>query len=137
MSQIFKWPLPHRIIFGFLEKVTTLKDGYYVFNTEAYKRAVLYELIPPLIETVKKYYYVSKRTYVERKITYSTFLTILRQICKYNNVEYKTGIKYGGSSYDINYYIRKTDYENWDHPYLEDIGKCPTEDIDKPDKQDN
>lgn len=112
MSQTFKWPFPHKLLYGFLDKICIFKDGVYMVNTEAYKKGMYYDYITEFVNESKQYYFLSKRKYLERKMTYASLLTILRQICKHHDIPYTTQIKYCGATYDIHYFITKVEYDS-------------------------
>ena len=104
-SQIFKKQVPNELLFELLDKISAKTEKRYIFNKNAYKKAVLDNLIAPFLEECKPYYFLSKQTYLERKLTYNSFTTILRQICNFNKITYTSQIKYCKSTYDIEYYV--------------------------------
>ncbi len=104
-SQLFKQIVPIDVLFTFLSSFCTLEHSYYKFNSDAYKRAQLKDMITPFLETIKPYYHVAKRVYVERKQNYTNTTTILRQLCNLHNVGYTSKISYSKSKYEIIYYI--------------------------------
>lgn len=104
-SQIFKKQVPNELLFDLLDKISSKTEKRHIFNKNAYKKAVLDDLIAPFLEECKPYYFFSKQAYLERKLTYNSFTTILRQICNFNKITYTSQIKYSKSTYDIEYYI--------------------------------
>ena len=106
-NQTFKTPVPDDILWGFLKKNAEDHDSYYLFSKALYKKAVLQNLIQPLLIIIEPYYFMSKKQYVTRKIDYNRFITILRQLCNLNNVVYETKMVYNNSTYEIVYYIYK------------------------------
>ena len=105
MSQIFKHSVPENILFDFLDSVCDKTEKYFVFDNNAYKRALLEEKISLFCNTLVDYYYNSKKYYVNREMNYIKFCTVIRQICKLNIVNYHTKIVYSKSKYHIPYYI--------------------------------
>jgi len=106
-SQIFKSPVPHTMMFCFLDQVCEKDDDKHVFDIVAFKRANFINSIPGFIDNIRDYYHKSKQFYLDRKQTYTTFVTIIRQICKHNHIPYNTIIVYEKSSYYIKYEISK------------------------------
>ena len=104
-SQIFKSAVPNNKLFDFLEAISVKGEKKYIFNKNAYKKAVMDNKLQEFVNACKPYYYASKQKYLERKMTYPTFVTILRQICNFNKVVYTSQIKYYKSDYDIEYHI--------------------------------
>jgi hypothetical protein len=105
MSQIFKQLVPINILFDFLDDVCDKTEKYYIFDNNAYKRALLEERISLFCNALVDYYYNSKKYYVNREMNYIKFCTVIRQICKLNIVNYHTKIVYSKSKYHIPYYI--------------------------------
>lgn len=104
-SQIFKTPVPTEMLFKLLESIAVKNERCYVFDNNAYKRGIFYNLLQEFLEECKPHYYISKRKYLEKKLTYNSFVTVMRQICNFNNITYTSQIKYDKSNYDIIYYI--------------------------------
>ena len=104
-SQIFKTNVPNSILFAFLQKNCDISGDMYMFNNEAYKRAVLNESIEIFKQAIVEHYHLSKREYVNRKQTFVRLATIIRQICKHNAISHTSKIKYRSAGYDITYYI--------------------------------
>ena len=104
-SQVFKTNVPNSVLFAFLQKNCDVSGEMYMFNNEAYKRAVLNESIEVFKEAIVEHYHLSKRDYVNRKQTFVRLATIIRQICKQNTISYTSKIKYMSAGYDITYYI--------------------------------
>ena len=104
-SQIFKNEIPNNKIYEFLDIICSKNEKHYLFNHDAYKKGVFFDLIAPFLQICREYYHISKRNYLERKMTYNSFTTIIRQICKYNKLEYISQIKYDKTNYDIVYFI--------------------------------
>ena len=103
-DQIFKTPIPPKIMFDFLEQFA-FKRQYYLVSKETFKKAVFHNEYSKFCENIKEYYYKCKQFYVTRNQNYKTFITILRQISKYNHLPFTSKIKYDKSSYEICYYI--------------------------------
>jgi len=104
-KQIFRQFVPPKILFDILEKVCIKTDKYYLFDLNAYRKLVYYELYDDFAKSIVEYYHISKREYVDRKLTYKSFVNIIRQICKSNNIQHTSQIKYNESNYNIDYYI--------------------------------
>ena len=104
-NQIFKNAVPNELFYNLLDNICSKNDKYYIFNNDAYKKGIFFNLISPFLDVCKPYYHISKRTYLERKLTYNSFTTIVRQICKFNKLEYTSKIKYDKTNYDIIYSI--------------------------------
>lgn len=112
MTQIFKNPIPHDILFTFLDETCTKINHFYVFDKNSYKKGIFIGLIDKFLETCRPYYYLSKQKYTDRKVTYNSFTTVIRQICNYNNITYTSEIKYDKSTYSIVYYIEDSCPDN-------------------------
>jgi hypothetical protein len=104
-SQIFKKIIPKEILFELLEQICFKTDKHYLFDLNAYRKLMFYDLYISFCEKLKDYYHCSKRIYIERKMSYNAFTTIIRQICKSTNIMYTSQIKYNESKYNINYFI--------------------------------
>lgn len=104
-SQIFKSNVPNSVLFAFLHKICDISNEMYMFNNEAYKRAVLNESIEVFKQEIVEHYHLSKREYVNRKQSFVRLATIIRQICKHNAISHTSKIKYRSAGYDITYYI--------------------------------
>lgn len=104
-SQIFKTNVSNKVLFNFLQKNCHVSGDMYMFNNEAYKRAVLNESVEVFKEAILEHYHLSKRVYVTRKHTFVRLATIIRQICKQNAISHTSKIKYRSAGYDITYYI--------------------------------
>ena len=104
-SQLFKQIVPIDILFNFLNEICEKEHNYYKFNTDAYKRGLLKDIISPFLETVKPCYHKAKQHYIERKITYNNFVTVIRQLCNLHSIGYTSKINYSKSKYEIVYYI--------------------------------
>jgi hypothetical protein len=104
-NQIFKNNVPNELLYNLLDNICSKNEKYYIFNHDAYKKGIFFNLITPFFDSCKQYYHISKRNYLERKLTYNSFTTIIRQICKFNKLEYTSQIKYDKTNYDIIYSI--------------------------------
>ncbi len=104
-SQIFKTNVSNKVLFNFLQKNCDVSGDMYIFNNEAYKRAVLNDSIEVFKDAILEHYHLSKRDYVTRKQTFVRLATIIRQICKQNAISHTSKIKYRSAGYDITYYI--------------------------------
>jgi len=104
-SQIFKKSIPNNLLFDFLETNSEKTDKKYIFNKNAYKKAILKDNIKLFYSKCFEYYYLSKKKYLERKISFNSLITIIRQICNYNKIIYTSQIKYEKSTYETEYYI--------------------------------
>lgn len=105
MSQIFKNIIPMHILYDFLNDICDKTDEYYIFDNNAYKRAILEERIKGFCHSVVNYYHIAKQYYVTRDMNYIKFCTVIRQICKSNSINFTTKILYVKSTYHIPYYI--------------------------------
>ncbi len=105
MSQIFKNIAPLNILFNFLESVCVKTDTYYIFDNNAYKKAIIDKQIESFCSNILQYYHKSKQYYINRDITYIKFCTVIRQICKLHSVKFNTKIVYSKSKYNIPYHI--------------------------------
>ena len=104
-NQIFKKMVPSNILLELLDKICLKTEKYYLFDINAYKKLLFYNLQTEFCENLKEYYHLGKQFYLTRKITYNHFTTIIRQICKLCNVMYTSQIKYNESKYNIDYLI--------------------------------
>jgi hypothetical protein len=107
-SQLFKpTEFPNELLREFLIKVCDdRKEGApFVFNRDAFKRAILNNLIEGFLEECKLYYHKAKHYYLERKMTYNYYTTVLRQICNRNGITYTSNVRYCKSRYEITYLI--------------------------------
>lgn len=105
LNQIFRKSVPVQILFELLEKICIKKEKYYLFDLNAYRKLVFYELYDNFAKIIIEYYHLSKQKYVTRKLTYSSMTNIIRQICKSNNISHTSQMKYNESAYNIDYYI--------------------------------
>lgn len=105
ISQIFKKQIDNNILFNLLENICSIHDNKYVYNNDAYKKGIFFDLIKPFLESCTEYYHVSKRKYLTRTLSYNNFTAVIRQICKFNKLAYTSKIKYDKSNYDIVYYV--------------------------------
>jgi hypothetical protein len=106
MSQVFKYVVPMALLTELLDKICESGEEY-VIDNNAYKRMKFHGYHTPFLETLAPYYHLSKRFYVEREITYTTFMTIVRQICRIYDMEVRSKIHYGDSTYAIAYVVVK------------------------------
>jgi len=104
-KQIFKKIIPKDILFSLLDKICIKTEKCYLFDLNAYRKLVFYNLNTDFCDIIRDYYHIGKRVYVERKMSYNSFTTILRQICNSNNIMYTSQIKYNESKYNIDYYV--------------------------------
>ena len=104
-NQIFRQFIPPQLLFDVLEKVCIKTNKYYLFDLNAYRKLVYYNLYDDFAKSIVEYYHVSKQIYVTRKLTYKSFINILRQICKSNHIQHTSQIKYNESDYNIEYYV--------------------------------
>ena len=104
-SQIFKKPVPIKILFDLLDTICLKTNKYYLIDENAYKNILFNELHTKLFEELTEYYFLSKQFYINRKMSYNSFTNIIRQICKNNNVMFTSQIKYNESKYIIEYLI--------------------------------
>jgi hypothetical protein len=106
MSQVFKYVVPIALLTELLDKICESGEEY-VIDNNAYKRMKFHGYHTPFLETLAPYYHLSKRFYVERELTYTTFMTIVRQICRIYDMEVRSKIHYGDSTYAIAYVLTK------------------------------
>jgi hypothetical protein len=104
-NQIFKKIVPKEMLFDLLNKICLKTEKYYLFDINAYRKLIFYNLHVEFFENLKEYYHYGKQFYLERKIKYNSFTTIIRQICKYCNIMYTSQIKYNESKYNIDYLV--------------------------------
>ena len=104
-NQIFKNMVPKELLLGLLDKICIKTDRCYLFDINAYKKLLFYNLQVDFCENLKEYYHLGKHFYLTRKIKYNYFTTIVRQICKICNIMYTSQIKYNESKYNIDYFI--------------------------------
>jgi hypothetical protein len=108
-KQIFKSTVPKEILFELLDKICDryTDNGHYVVDTNSYKRMKFHNYHVGFLASLLDYYHWSKRFYVEREFTYQSFANILRQLTRLHDVEMSSNIRYGESTYAIEYYIAK------------------------------
>ncbi len=104
-SQIFKNPIPIKILYDFLTLNGIVNIDNIIVNDVVFKRSVYNGSIQTFMDSCKEYYHKSKMHYLEKKITYPVFTTVLRQICNIHKIKYTSQIKYNKSRYSIHYYI--------------------------------
>jgi hypothetical protein len=105
MTQLFKTKPPTTLLFSFLTDICDKTDKCFIFDKNAYKRAIYNDKLTSFLEMCKPHYHLSKQTYIERKPTYNSVITIIRQICNVNKIGYASEIKYDKSLHTIVYYI--------------------------------
>lgn len=105
MTQLFKTKPPTTLLFSFLTEICDKTDKCFIFDKNAYKRAIYNDKLTSFLEMCKPHYHLSKQTYVDRKPTYNSVITIIRQICNVNKIGYASEIKYDKSLHTIVYYI--------------------------------
>lgn len=106
-KQIFKSTVPKELLFALLDKICEKKDSAYILDVNSYKRMKFYEYHKAFLEELIEHYHWSKRFYIEREFTYQSFMTIIRQLCRLHSVEIESNIRYGDSTYAIEYMIRE------------------------------
>jgi hypothetical protein len=105
VNQIFKNPVPTRILFDLLDKICLKTDKYYHLDMNAYRKLLFHNYHTTFCETIKEYYFLGKQFYVTREITYKSFTNIIRQICKRNVILYTSLMRYNESNYNIDFCI--------------------------------
>lgn len=108
--QIFKEVLPVSLLINFLINICSISDGMFVFTNESYKRSLLNQSLLQFLTDITPYYHQSKRMYVERKMNFAHLATIVRQICRAKSISYTSKIVYGGSTYQISYFIEVPEF---------------------------
>jgi hypothetical protein len=106
-KQIFKSVIPNSILINLLDKICELNQTVYMIDTNAYKRMKFHNYHTEFLSNIIEHYHWSKRFYVEREFTYQSFANILRQICRLHDIPISSSIRYGDSTYIIEYYINK------------------------------
>ena len=106
-KQIFKSIVPKEILFDLLDKICESVEDKYMVNTDSYKRMKYHNYHIGFLAALLDYYHWSKRFYIEREFTYQSFANILRQLTRLLQIEMTSSIRYGDSSYSIEYYIQK------------------------------
>ena len=115
-NQLFKTLVDERLLWGFLTHNVNELEEYYILSKPLYKKAVFNNNINLFIQELDKFYHDSKKYYITRKLDYIKFITIIRQICNSLNIKYTTQFLYNNSSYEIVYYIYKSNIsENKDN----------------------
>ena len=104
-NQIFKHPVPNKLLFDLLDAICLKTDNYYLVDMNAYRKMIFHNYNEPFCEQLKQYYQVGKRFYVTREMTYKSFTNIVRQICKKNAILFTSQMKYNESKYNIDYMI--------------------------------
>jgi hypothetical protein len=104
-NQIFKKTVSPSILMELLDKICLKTEKYYLFDINAYKKLLFYNLQAGFCENLKDYYHLGKQFYLTRKMKYNHFTTVIRQICKLCNIMYTSQIKYNESKYNIDYLI--------------------------------
>ena len=107
-SQLFKpAEFPNELLRTFLVNTCDKNehDNQFVFNRNAFKRAILNNQLQGFLDECKPYYHKAKQYYLERKMTYNYFTTVLRQICNRNGITYTSSVRYCKSRYEIAYLI--------------------------------
>ncbi len=108
-GQVFKKCVPASLLWRFLKEIQAEElDNCIIISNAEYKRALLLQYLLPFIKEMEEYYLPSKRHFITKNISYHNLLTILRQICNANSITYERKMKYDKSSYEIVYYIQKT-----------------------------
>lgn len=105
-KQIFKSIVPKEILITLLDKICEKQGADYIINVNSYKRMKFHELHPGFLESIIDHYHWSKRFYIERDFTYQSFMTIIRQLCRIHSLPIESNIRYGDSTYAIEYIIR-------------------------------
>lgn len=105
LKQIFKTQIPITLLFELFDSICIKTDKYYLFDMNAYRKMIFYNLYEPFSQKILDNYHLSKQFYLTRKISYNSFTNILRQICKSNNIMFTSQIKYNESQYNIDYMI--------------------------------
>jgi hypothetical protein len=105
MTQMFRKIVPRELLFQLLDKICLKTGKYYLFDMNAYRKLMFYNLCTDFCESLKEYYHLGKHTYLNRTITYNAFTTIIRQICKGSDILFSTKIKYNESKYNIDCFI--------------------------------
>ena len=122
-SQKFKYNVPIELLIDFLNincfytKVDTQDtqdtsgnlqsgcEGYYLFNKESYKRAILNGSLPCFLRIIKDFYFDSKKFYVDKCINYTKFLTIIRQLCTFLHIHFDKVTTYFRSENQMSYKV--------------------------------
>jgi hypothetical protein len=102
--QLFKEPVPPRLLKDFLELNASVTKTKYTFTKTHYKKCVFNKTVDPFLLSIKPYYFSAKEYFVTRRMTYLHFLTVLRQLCGNQGGTYMTDMQYDKSSYEIVYH---------------------------------
>jgi len=105
ISQIFKYPVPNKLLIDLLDKICLKTDSYYLVDMNAYRKMMFHNYNDDFCNELTEYYYVSKSFYITRKMTYKSFTNVVRQICKINTILFTSQMKYNESNYNIDYLI--------------------------------
>jgi len=104
-SQLFKVPVPYKVLGDFLDNHCEYEGKFHVFSKVCFRKALYHDRIKSFCQDLSKYYHISKKYYVDRDMNYRRFTTVLRQLCKLHTLPYTSNIVYNKSKYDILYYI--------------------------------
>lgn len=105
-KQIFKSIVPKELLITLLDKICEKNDkGGYLLDANSYKRMKFHGLHTPFLEELIEHYHWSKRFYIEREFTYQSFMTIVRQLCRLHSLMIDSTVRYGDSTYAIEYAI--------------------------------
>ena len=104
-KQIFKSIVPKELLIVLLDKICEKNGTSYIMDVNSYKRMKFHELHKPFLEELVVHYHWSKRFYAERDFTYQSFMTIIRQLCRLHSLTIDSNIRYGDSTYAIEYMI--------------------------------
>lgn len=109
-NQIIKAYIPE--FNDFVKENFLYEGGLYIFNTLVFKKLLYENKVDAFLSQLKPYYYKNKQHYISHSPpTFNQFNTLLRQICKNNDVSYRSKVKYQSSKYNIEYYIKLSEYD--------------------------
>ena len=89
-SYIVKRAIPSELLFDFLEKICSVKEGvrdgkrvYYFITFDVYRKMNFEGLSMGFVESLREYYLPCfQAKYLDKDLTYNRFNTLIRQICK-------------------------------------------------------
>lgn len=123
--KIFKIPVTLNILFDLLDKVSLVKEKYYVFEITSFNKMKFLNLYDPFIQILKEYYFPNKQHYLKPIPTLKSFMTIIKQICNYHNLNITVKKVFINGVLQSQYFIERYEF----HPshIVEEKGRIETD----------